>query len=72
MSIKAKKIRIGGRGKRFEDRNRELVELRLKDPKTYSYGRLGIIFTLNKKTAREIFLRDRNRYTKDEVGITTA
>lgn len=62
------KIKRGGKGMRFEDRNRLLVEARLSNPKHYSWGRLGRIFGIGKMTAKEIFERDEGRYRASVKG----
>lgn len=44
-------------------RNRELVQRRLKDPRKWSYRRLGDYYGLHFTTVRQIFQRDVKRYT---------
>lgn len=44
-----------------QDRNEKLVELRDKDPKTYSFSKLGEIFRIKKETAYEIYHREKAR-----------
>lgn len=56
------KYRTGGKGKRFESRNRELVEKRLSDPKMFTFKVLGTVFKMNPKTAHDIFVRDLRIY----------
>jgi len=59
---KKTKYRTGGKGKRFESRNRELVEKRLSDPKMFTFKVLGRVYGINPKTAHDIFVRDLRIY----------
>lgn len=43
-------------------RNKQIVELRLKDPKKWSWRKLGEKFNIDFTTARHIFIRDRLKY----------
>jgi len=43
-------------------RNRELVELRVKNPRKWSWRKLGEKFNIHYTTARQIFIRDRLKY----------
>jgi len=45
-----------------EDRNKELVLKRIKDPFKWSYGELGSFYNIHKTTAEEIFKRDMHKY----------
>jgi hypothetical protein len=52
------------------DRNKELVEKRIRDPKKWSYGNLGKFYNMDKKTAYEIFDRDYKKYaTSKEIAL---
>lgn len=44
------------------DRNRELVQNRLRDPKRYSWRVLGRYYNIHFTTAKQIFNRDRDKY----------
>ncbi len=43
-------------------RNREIVERRIKDQITWSFGKLGEHYNLHKTTVEEIFNRDLEKY----------
>ena len=58
MSNNILKIRKGGKGKKFELRNRLIVLARKRDSRAFSFGLLGEILGLNKTTVRDIFVRD--------------
>lgn len=45
-------------GKPKINRNTKLVNLRKKNPKKYTYTKLGQIFNISKITARKIYLRE--------------
>ena len=45
-----------------ETRNKELVQKRVTDPKTWSFGALGQFFNIHKTTAEELFKRDLKKY----------
>lgn len=49
-------------------RNKELVAKRLKDPKLWSFAKLGELYNLHKTTVEEIFKRDVKRYGRKIVG----
>ncbi len=57
---KDKQKRKGGKGKTYTLRNLLIVIARKVDPKRYSYGVLGEIFNLNKRTVYDIYQRDRD------------
>ncbi|GIW70348.1 MAG: hypothetical protein KatS3mg101_1095 [Patescibacteria group bacterium] len=48
-----------------EKRNKQLVELRAKDPKTYTFRELARIFNIDIRAAWEIYNRDKSKYTKN-------
>ncbi len=54
--------RKGGRGRSFEIRNELIIRLRTEQPRRYTFGVLGEIFGMNKKTIYDIFSRDRAKY----------
>ncbi len=62
---KQNKKRIGGRGHFFESRNRELVLKKLENPKL-SFKDLAKLFEINKRTAYDIYRRDKDKYS---VGV---
>jgi hypothetical protein len=44
-----------------EERNKQLVELRNKNPRLYSYAKLSEIFKISRITAREIYEREKGK-----------
>lgn len=67
---KIRKTRVGGKGLRFDPRNRIIVLARKTDPEFFTYGVLGKILEMNKKTAYEIYERDKDRYyIKGKRGV---
>lgn len=44
-----------------KERNRQLVELRIKDPDVYTFGKLGEIFKIKDVTAYKIYKREVGR-----------
>jgi len=50
-------------------RNKELVELRDKDPEKYSFGKLGKIFRITAATAHEIYHREKIKNSKGKRKI---
>ncbi len=49
-----------------EDRNERLVLKRIKDPKKWSWGKLGTEFGIHRSVAKQIFERDFEKYAKEE------
>lgn len=45
------------------ERNKDLVNKRLDNPKKWSYGVLGRYFNIDKTTAEDIFKRDIEKYS---------
>jgi len=45
-------------------RNKQIVQLRDKDPETYSFRELARIFRLKVSTVHEIYKRDKEKYAK--------
>lgn len=58
----------GGDAKAEIIRNKKLVMFRRYDKKLFSYSILGILFKMNKKTAYEIYKRDKGKY-KETLSI---
>lgn len=46
-----------------EERNRELIELRLEDPKEWTFAKLGERYEISEEAAVKIFHRDKHLYT---------
>ena len=47
-----------------EERNKELVLKRLRDPKRWTFRALGSFFNLSEASTHEIFHRDKEKYRK--------
>lgn len=58
------KTKRGGRGKVNETRSIAIIILREIFPKYFTYQRLGSLFNIDRKTAHDIYKRDRERYLK--------
>lgn len=51
-----------------EFRNQSLVEMRVKDPRKWSWAKLGAHFELHRSVAKEIFERDLEKFaSEDEI-----
>lgn len=48
-----------------EQRNKSIVEKRIKDPKKWSWGKLGEYFSIHRSVAKEIFERDVEKYANE-------
>ncbi len=49
-----------------ENRNELLVRKRLSNPKTWSWGKLGQHFAIHRSVAKEIFIRDLEKFANEE------
>ncbi len=49
-----------------EDRNSLLVQKRIKDPKKWTWGKLGQEFEIHRSVAKEIFERDMEKFANEE------
>lgn len=47
-------------------RNEQLVQKRVHDPKKWSWGKLGQHFEIHRSIAKEIFVRDMEKYANEE------
>ena len=52
-----------------ELRNQSLVKKRVKNPKTWTWGKLGEFFAVHRSVAKEIFERDMEKFAnEDEIA----
>lgn len=49
-----------------EQRNESLIQKRIKDPKLWTWGRLGEHFEIHRSVAKEIFERDMEKFANEE------
>ena len=49
-----------------DDRNEKLVQLRVKDPKKWTWGELGKQFAIHRSVAKEIFERDLEKFANED------
>ena len=49
-----------------ESRNQSIVEKRIKDPKKWSWGKLGQYFAIHRSVVKEIFDRDVEKYANED------
>ena len=49
-----------------ENRNELLVRKRLSNPKNWSWGKLGQHFAIHRSVAKEIFMRDLEKFANEE------
>lgn len=47
-------------------RNEDLVKKRLSDPEKWTWGELGEFFGIDRYTARDLFYRHENKYSKEQ------
>lgn len=49
-----------------EDRNELIVQKRVKDPKTWTWAKLGEHFELHRSVAKQIFERDAEKFANED------
>ena len=49
-----------------ELRNQALVQKRILDPKKWTWGKLGEHFNIHRSVAKEIFVRDMEKYANED------
>ncbi|MDQ3077132.1 MAG: hypothetical protein M3Q63_03735 [bacterium] len=49
-----------------EERNKSIVQKRIKDPKKWTWGSLAEAFGIHRSVAKEIFERDYEKYANEE------
>ncbi|MBA3550664.1 hypothetical protein H0W32_00450 [Patescibacteria group bacterium] len=49
-----------------EERNKSIVEKRIKDPKKWTWGSLAEAFGIHRSVTKEIFERDFEKYANEE------
>jgi hypothetical protein len=49
-----------------EARNESIVQKRVKDPKTWTWGKLGEHFDVHRSVAKQIFERDLEKFANEE------
>ena len=49
-----------------EERNQQLVQKRVHDPKKWTWGKLGEHFSIHRSVAKQVFERDLEKYANED------